>query len=146
MSSLKLPAPTPGKSPSSGNFKANNSGGGNSVADRVARVNTARSARHRDAVDAKEEQKKEDCAGREKLMVARALPPLNNRVVPATPAGELYAWGTSVYGCLGLGTDCSSWIPKPVQWGEHSALVSLLASSWKSWGSGWQVGSGRRGT
>jgi hypothetical protein len=35
---------------------------------------------------------------RQKLLNRRGLPPLNNRVVPGTPAGELFTWGTGMFG------------------------------------------------
>ena len=65
-------------------------------------------------------------SGREELRALRALPPLNNRVVPGTPAGELFTWGTSVFGCLGQNKECSSFVPRPVQWGEPGGLVRWL--------------------
>ena len=46
---------------------------------------------------------------RKELHAKRGLPPLNNRVVPGTPAGELYTWGTGIFGEVGeslLQVDC----------------------------------------
>jgi hypothetical protein len=80
-------------------------------------------ARQREADAARQRERDEAAASRQGLLDARGLPPLNNRVVPCTPAGELFVWGTSVFGALGIGHEASTWIPRPVLWGEQGALV-----------------------
>lgn len=42
-------------------------------------------------------------SARQNLLKRRGLPPLNNRVVPGMPAGELFTWGTGVFGQVSHG-------------------------------------------